>query len=346
MDFREIAGPPSTTASTVTVRAARSFMVGVCMQACSACRFGTITRLGLVVLFATFPYPLQADINDILEAIRQSEFRFARATSEVPFYPVGWFQYRYYPATEFRDEQGVQPAADVAEHTISFGAVLPVYVDRRDMVLLGGDVARDAIQVKSGPYQDQRIIRLTPVAVWLHQIDKDDMLGVFAAPILSKEMVSDQPWNTNGFGGVIGMHWHSDTLQWLYGGVYEYNFGGSYLYPYLGLQWQPTSQWSVALLFPWPSISYTPAPRWLLQLGVAPGGSSWVSQGDGFENTQTFSAWNLSAGIAYRLQGPWWLYAGAGATGFRGLTQKMPGSESRFEAQSSPVYTLSIQFRP
>jgi opacity protein-like surface antigen len=224
--------------------------------------------------------------------------------------------------------------------------VLPVYVAQRDMFLLGGDVARDTIKVRSGPYRDQRITRVTPVAAWLHQFGKDDMVGAFIAPIYSQETLNDQPWSISGFAGVIGMHWQSDTLQWFYGGIYEQSFGEEAAYPYFGLQWAPTPQWVLALLFPWPTISYTPANHWLLQVGIAPGGSSWISRGDGFESTQTFGSWNLNAGVAYQLEGPWWLYAGAGLTGLRGLTHTVSGDETWFEAQSSPVYTVAIQFRP
>jgi hypothetical protein len=309
-------------------------------------RFGALARFGFFLCLMVLPRPGAAAIDDILEAIRQSEFRFSRAVSEVPFFPAGWLQYHFYPSSEFRDEAGVLPSAEVTESTIGLGGVLPVYVEQRDMVLLGGDVASDTIKVRSGPYRDQRILRVTPVAAWLHQFGKDDMLGAFVAPIFSQETLNDQPWSVSGFAGVIGMHWQSDTLQWFYGGVYEQSFGEEAFYPYLGLQWAPTPQWVLALLFPWPTISYAPAHRWLLQVGIAPGGSSWISRGDGFESTQTFGSWNLNAGIAYQLEGPWWLHAGAGLTGLRGLTHNVSGDETWFEAQSSPVYTVAIQFRP
>jgi hypothetical protein len=292
------------------------------------------------------PRPLLAGVDDILEAIRESEFRFARATAEVPFIPTGWMQYSYYPHAEFEDDDGVLPTAGVAEHTYNVGAVMPVHVAKRDMLLLGGDITRDDINVRSGPYQDQRVLRITPVAAWLHQFGENETVGAFVAPILSRELASDQPWASNGFAGVIGMHWYSDTLQWLYGGVYEYNFGEHALYPYVGLQWLATPKLSLSLVFPWPTISYAATERWLFQAGVAPGGSSWIRRGDGFESTQTFGSWNASAGAAYRMHGKFWLYAGVGAAGFRGLTIKSGADETGLDAQLSPVYTLAIQFRP
>ena len=68
------------------------------------------------------------------------------------------------------------------------------------MFLLGGDVGRDDIQVRSGPYRNQRVVRLMPVTAWMHQFGEDETLGAFVAPMLSKEQLGDQPWAVNGFG--------------------------------------------------------------------------------------------------------------------------------------------------
>ncbi len=173
-------------------------------------------------------------MDDILEAIKQSEFSFARSASDVPFFPVGWLQDNYYSAAEFEDQEGVRPTAEVTEHTFSAGAVLPVYVAKRDMWVLGGDLAWDRIDIQQGPYQDQSVLRVTPVAAWLHQYGEKDMVGIFVAPIFSKEQRADQAWATSGYGGVVALHWYSDQFQLLYGGVYEYSFGQHALYPYAG----------------------------------------------------------------------------------------------------------------
>jgi hypothetical protein len=292
------------------------------------------------------PLPASAGINDILEAVKQSEFSFARTTSDVPFFPVGWLQDSHYPAATFRDDRGVQPAAEATENTLSAGAVLPVYVSKRDMFIVGGDIASDRIDVAVGPYRDQRILRVTPVAAWLHQFGKLETVGAFIAPIFSQERQAGQSWSTSGYGGIVGLHWYSDKFQLLYGGVYEDGFGRHSLYPYLGVQWLPRRQLSVALVIPWPTITYAPRPQWLLQLAIAPGGSSWVKRGENYESVQTFGSWNLTASAAHCLYGSLWLSAGAGIAGFRGLTVTNGGSEARFESERSPVFTLALQFRP
>ena len=157
---------------------------------------------------------------------------------------------------------------------------------------------------------------------------------------------SDRPSHVNGFGGVVGMHWQSDTLQWLYGAVFEYNFGARTLYPYFGVLWLPTPRWSVALAVPWPTVAYALSDRWLLESGISPGSTSWVTQGDEVQSTQSLGSWNFSVGGAYRLHGRFWLYAGAGVTFGHELTYGGSDGETRFDAESRPVYTIALQFRP
>jgi len=302
--------------------------------------------MAFVLALAMGPLTAFAGMDVVLEAFRQSEFSFARSTSEVPFYPVGWAQNSYYPQARFRDEGGVLPDGEVVENTFNVGLLLPAYIARRDMLLLGGDMAWDNLDARSGPYGDQRILRLSPVAAWLHQFGEKETVGGFVAPILSQERQGDQAWGTSGYGGVIGMHWCSDEFQWLYGAVYEYSFGRHAGYPYLGLLWMPTPRCSLALVFPWPSFTYAPTDRWIIQTGISPGGSSWVRRGEGYENTESLGSWNLTAGAGYRLHGKIWLFAGAGVAGLRGVEIESGGDLTRFESKPSPVFTLAMQFRP
>jgi opacity protein-like surface antigen len=297
-------------------------------------------------LFFSLLLPASAGMQEILEAVKSSEFKFARSVSEVPFMPMGWMQDRFYPNSRFEDDNGVLPAADVVENTFSLGTVVPVYVANRDMLLCGGDLGWDRVDVKSGPYRDQSILRLTPVTGWLHQFGDADLVGIFAAPIFSKELLNGGDWGVNGYGGVVAMHWFSDEFQLLYGGVYEYSYGKSAAYPYLGLLYSITPRCTLGLVFPWPNLTYAASDRWLLQLGISPGGSSWVKRGADYEATESLSSWNFIAGASYRFQKNLWLYAGAGVAGFRGLEIESGDNRSRLDSKPSPVFTLAIQFRP
>jgi len=308
-------------------------------------RAAALRRAALALLLAAGAGPAAAGVDDLIDAIQSSEFRFGRAKSEVPFPPLGWVQYRAYDAAQFSDTQGLRPPAEADEQAFSVGGLVPVYVATRDMIVVGGDLSVTSIRVRAGPYRDQRVEQATLVAAWLRQLGSET-LAVFAAPIFSRDDRSDRPSHVNGFGGVIGMHWHSDTLQWLYGAVFEYNFGARTLYPYFGVLWLPTPRWSVALAVPWPTVAYSLNDRWLLEAGVSPGSTSWVTEGSEVQSTQSLGAWNFSVGAAYRLHGRFWLYAGAGRTFGRDLISGGTEGETRFDAESRPVYTLALQFRP
>ena len=285
-------------------------------------------------------------MQEILEAIHASEFRFARTQTELPFYPLGWAQNRYYPNSTFRPAEGNLAEADVAENTFGTGAVLPAYVAQRDMLLLGGDVSVDYIAIKSGPYADQNVLTFTPVAGWLHQFGEDDLVGAFVAPMLSYEFRVAGNWGFSGYGGVVGMHYFSDEFQLLYGGIYQNSFGDSMGYPYLGVNWVPTPRLSIALVIPWPTISYAISDRWLLQLAVSPGGSSWARRDGNYESTQSLSSWNMTVGAGYRCYEKIWLFAGVGVAGFRGVTIEGEGIEERLESKPSMVFSFAVQFRP
>jgi opacity protein-like surface antigen len=299
------------------------------------------------LLLALAPLRSPGGAAEIMKAVQESDFRFSRSTSEVPFMPMAWAQNRYYTKTTLEDTQGIKPEAVVFEDTINFGFVMPTYVAKRDMVVVGMDTAWDKIEIRSGPYEDQSILRITPIFGYMRQIDQSDLFAAFVAPIFSKEMVGGGAgWGTSAYSGVIGMHWSSDSLQWIYGGVLENSYGRRALYPYAGLMWLPTPKCSLSLIIPWPTITYTPRDRWLLQLGLAPGGSSWVGRADGYETTLTFGSFTLNAGASYRLHGRIWLYGGAGIAGLRGLKIGSDSDRPRFDAQPGPVFTLALHFRP
>jgi hypothetical protein len=288
----------------------------------------------------------RAGVQQIIDAISESEFRFARSTSTVPMMPFGWATETYYPRTKFSPEHGSSPSATIAETTSEAGGIIPALVTRRDMLLLGGDVGWDYISVRSGPYSDQSVTRLAPVAAWLHQWNDDNLTGVFAAPIFSQNQLGDGDWGVSGYAGVIGMRWFSDELQLLYGGVCQDSFGRQTFYPYLGVLWLPNPQTSLSLIFPWPSVTYALNERWIVKTSLAPGGSSWVRRDGDYESTQSLSSWNWTAGVGYRLHGKLWLLAGAGVAGLRGLAITHSDQRARLESDPSPVFTLSLQFRP
>ena len=108
----------------------------------------------------------------------------------------------------------------------------------------------------------------------------------------------------------------------------------------------PSPKWSLALVFPWPTLTYAPRDRWLLQLGIAPGGSSWVTHSSNLETTETLGSWNLNTGAGYCLCGKIWVFGGVGVAGLRGLKIESGDDRTRFESKPGAVFTLALQIRP
>jgi hypothetical protein len=287
----------------------------------------------------------RAGIDDLFEAVKDSEFRFFRTQSEVPFIPLGWVQDKYYLSTEYHATSGNLPSAEANENTFSEGLAVPAFIAKRDMLLVGEDITWDRINVQSGPYPDKDVLMVTPLVAWLHQFNSNNLAGAFGAPILSTTLNAGGSWGTECYAGIIGLHWSSDKWQWLYGGVYEYSFSRNYGYPYLGVMWLPTPKVSVSLTYPWPTILYVPQNRVLFQIAVAPGGSSWVAEQNEVRTTQSFNVWTLTAGVGYRFYQKLWLVGGAGVAGLRGVQIGNP-DEAQLQGNPGAVFTLAIQFRP
>jgi hypothetical protein len=304
-------------------------------------------RLALLLGAILSPVPRAgAALAEVLAAIQESEFRFARTKSNVPFPPLAWVQTRHSSPTDFASTAGGTAPGSFIGKEFSQGLLAPIKWGKQDLVFLGENILVDQLDVESGPYTDQSIVTLTPMAAWLHQANADNMVGSFVAPLFSRDIGHNNVWGTQVWAGVVAMHWRNDRLQWLYGGVYEYSFGQNHIYPYLGLLWAPNPQWALALVFPWPTLSYVPRDRWMLSLAVSPGGSSWVAGTNEPEAVYSVGSWNLMANIGWRMHGKFWLQAGAGMAGLRSLKINVGGEDKAIEAHSTPAYTIAVQFRP
>jgi hypothetical protein len=284
-------------------------------------------------------------VDSLIEAVQNSEFRFARTQSDVPFPPAGWLEVRYTPRTEFKSSSGEIAPGSFVETAFSQGVIGPVYVSQRDMLLLGENVFLEKADVQTGPYSDQRVLAVVPMAAWLRQIDRNNLGGAFIAPQFSRELNHDDSWGAQAYCGVIIIHWKTDTLQWVYGAVYEYSFGRNYIYPYLGALWLPNPKVSLSLTFPWPTLSYVPRDPFMLSIGLTPGGASWVSDRGGAKAVYSLNSWNLTANLAWRFYGRLWLQAGVGRSGLRSVKITTGSGDNVIETHSKTVYKLSVQFR-
>jgi Domain of unknown function (DUF6268) len=304
---------------------------------------GMFTALAIVGTAAE----VDASIDDLVQAFAASEIKLSRVENDVPMPPLGWMQQRFYSSAEFSSYSGANPPGSFRQHETGVGLFLPAYIGRRDLVLAGLDASRDVFDFKSGSARDIEVLTLTPATGWLHQLNPDSQIGAFLAPMFSSAHSGSGRWGAQAFAGVLATHQARDSMTLIYGAVYEYSFGSHRGYPYLGLNWLPDRHWAVALIVPWPAISYAPTDRFFLQLGAQPGGTAWRLRADGEEAAANFGSWNLSASFGWRLANRLWLSGSAGFAGLRSFeVSDRQGTRLEAEINGCPVFNLALQFRP
>ncbi|MGC4075048.1 MAG: hypothetical protein QM760_21615 [Nibricoccus sp.] len=294
----------------------------------------------LATILALAALPARAGIDEILAAIQRSDFDFTRNETDVPFAQTAWLQMVFHPDTEL--ENGIC----FRENTLQQGALVPVYIGKRDMVLVGESFELSKIETTTGVSTTQSVVSAGPLAAWLRQYDENDLFGVFSAPFFSRELEYHDSWGTECFSGIVVMHWQEAHWTWLYGAIHEYSYGKNFFYPYVGAIWVPSKKWVVSMLVPWPTVYYAPRKGIMFSLGITPGGSSYQADDSGAKSTNSLNAWNVTASAGWRFYGRLWLVGGVGFSGLNRISVTTETDERIIKADPSPLATLSIQFRP
>jgi Domain of unknown function (DUF6268) len=288
-----------------------------------------------------------ASVDDIVQAIASSEIRFLETDNEVPFPALGWARYQWYSQAEFEKFSGGATPGSFQQQTASVGMVMPVHVGKRDLFMAGLTAGYDHFDFDNSSFADADVFALTPVVGWLRQLDEKSQVAAFVAPAFSTALGDNSRWGAHTFAGLLATYTATDRLMFIYGGVYENSVGANSFYPYLGLNWVPDKHWSIALVAPWPNISYALNTNCFVHLGVVPGGASWRMNNNGRDTVTSFGSWNITAGAAYRLTGHFWLHAEAGFTGLHSLRITSRGSSGlEADINSHPLITIGLEFRP
>lgn len=295
--------------------------------------------------FAAMP-AARAGIGELVQAVASSEVTFLRAESDVPFMPIAWAKHSHYGSAEFTSLAGADPGP-FSQSEWNVGMLAPVHAGRRDLVLLGVDVGHNRFRFDQTPAANGSVLAITPAAGWIRQLDEDDQIVAFVAPGFASALGDTADWALYSYAGLMGTRRVSDRLLWVYGAVHEYSAGSQFLYPYLGFQWLPNRNWSVALVVPWPTVSWAPNKKVFFSVGVVPGGASWHYREDGRRLSASFGSWNLMAGAGVNVYGKFWLQGQVGYAGLHGLQiDEQGGASIDVRASNQPVYSLNLQFRP
>ncbi|MFT5471595.1 MAG: hypothetical protein ACI8UO_006730 [Verrucomicrobiales bacterium] len=113
---------------------------------------------------------------------------------------------------------------------------------------------------------------------------------------------------------LLSYRW-SDSVKIAFGGFYSKDLGEERALPALGLIFEPSPHWSLALTFPRVELAWSPNQDWLFTGRAVLSGAGWNitdPQGTGEDVDLNYRSVSVAIGIDRRLNGPWWVYFDAG----------------------------------
>jgi len=225
--------------------------------------------------------------------------------------------------------------------------VMPVWIGRKDMLLIGEYAAWQQIDFSAPQPGRRNLYTFVPLLGWLRQAGEHTQLAAFVAPEYSTgDDISGYSFSEwSGYAGVIGISWTSERFAWMYGGVAAFSHDTNMLFPYVGCLWQPTPHWSVSAILPWPSVSYALDHDTMFQVGISPADGTLAAAGDDLR--MSYTSWSLLFSGHRRVHKNFWLsaYVGwAGAGNFAISTHAQPETDYKF--QRDMVFSLQFSFRP
>jgi hypothetical protein len=298
----------------------------------------------LVLLVATAARAAIVDL--ILERIRKGEFVFGRLDNNNPFPPVAWVGFHSYDDSKLTTANGELHFQEIG---VTQALVAPVWIGRIDMILLGEYFSWQQVDFSYPRPQQINITTVMPVAAWLHQAGAHDQFAAFVTPeyVDSGGYENHKLVKSGGYAGAIGIHWSNDHLAWFYGGVGLFASGDDVFLPYFGFLWQPTREWSVSMILPWPTVSYAPTPDYMFQVGLMPAEAALANGQNASDLRISYDSWNLQFSAHRRLTSAFWISVAAGWSGFGSFSVNSNGnSQVNNDLKRSLVWTVQVSFRP
>ncbi|HET7536109.1 MAG TPA: hypothetical protein VFJ90_06630 [Candidatus Didemnitutus sp.] len=309
-------------------------------------RIAFIVCAGALALLLAATSLHAAIVDVLLERFQKSEFAFGRVDSNTPFPPVAWVSLSSYNDSRLATASG---AIHFEELGFSQALVLPVWIGRKDMFILGEYFAWQQIDFTSPRPQRVHITTVMPVVAWLRQTGPHRQFAAFVTP----ELVNGGGYadhglaKSGGYAGAIAVNWTSDTFAWFYGLVGLFEPGNDTYLPYLGILWQPTREWSVSLIMPWPSISYAPTPDFMFQLGLLPAEATLTTGQEGRNLRVSYDSWNLMFSANRRLSNVCWVTAAVGWASLASFSIDSSGNSGiNNDLKRGVLWTLQVSLRP
>ena len=306
--------------------------------------FRRLLALLLLLLAGSAPAPAGV-IDSILENFHRSDFAFGRTDGNAPFPPLAWLSYQDHGESDLTlNGQTVR----FDEHSMSQFLLAPLWIGKKDMVVAGEYFGWQRVSFNAPLTAERDVYTFMPILAWMRQTGPHRQIAAFVSPEYSHgaDYAGHEFSELSGYAGVIGINWTSTDFAWAYGLVGDFSSDHSLVFPYLGCYWQPSPQWSVAAILPWPSVSYAPSRDYMFQVGLSPADATLASAEDGSLRV-SYTSWNLLFSAHRRLARNYWISANVGWAGIGNFAVSTDGNtETDYKLRRDVVWSLQISFRP
>ena len=284
-------------------------------------------------------------IGELTEAFANSDIRFQRSGSNVPFFPAAFADTTHYTDIELKADGKVIGSFD--QTSVSLGGGIPYLLGSRDAVGAGLWLDWSHFDSKTSAFDSFEAYSVGLPFGWFRQVDEDTQVAAFAMPLAHETSLpsSSVSWEVMGGAGV--REEVSESFWWAYGVFVEAGPGEDYLLPYLGASWELSRKLTLSAVLPWPAVLYAPTPDTLFQFGASPSGASWSLSSGRDEVFYELGHWDLGIAAETRLTGNLWLAFKGGVAGLRSLRLSGDRVEApEFDLNTGPYVGVSLNFRP
>ena len=283
-------------------------------------------------------------VNDTIEKIANSEFIFDTADTNSPFLPIAFVDYTHYGERELSSVCLQGPTCDVDWQKLSQMAAVPIWINNRDILLVGEYLSVDWIE---GEAVDDAIYSFGAILAWLRQVNDHWQVGTFVFPTFYSALSDTGRYAESIYLGSVGRHRHSARFHSYWGLAADINNIENIYYPYLAFDWFINREWAIAFIMPWPAITYAPNPDYFWRVGLLPGATQLRFEEGGQLINAGLDQWDLGLTVEHRIHNQVWAGLSLGVSGFGQITlDESLASEFEHEIEATVFGRFSVNFRP
>ncbi len=277
--------------------------------------------------------------ESLVDTLMRSDFRLDAATSNAPLPPLAYLTISDYKAAELQENC---TDCSLGTRGISQAFASPVWVGKKDLLILGETASWDRINVDQ---QEYHLASYGLVAAWVQQTTPKLQLAAFTYQQKLGDIADTGKRDYASWYGAVARYRYQDNLH-TYFGVLSHHQDTTLYIPYLGFDWVINEEWLLSMLPPWPTITYAPTKDHSFSFGAMPVDRNFVTQIGEQTVKGSLNRWALGFRYKKRLKGWWWLSFSTGVTGLSQLSYSQQNFEIDTSLSSELYGQISIELRP